>query len=89
MARGGAREGAGRKPGGTNRANQEAVEQAKAGGEMPLDFLLRIMRDPESDEAKQIDCAKAAAPYCHQKLSAIDLTGDMTVRHEDTLDELE
>ena len=75
MSRGGARPGAGRKKGGTNKINAEAVEQAKAGGEMPLDFLLRIMRDAGADEAKRIDCAKAAAPYCHQKLTATEVSG--------------
>lgn len=42
---------------------------------MPLDFLLRIMRDDGADETKRIDCAKAAAPYCHQKLSATEVSG--------------
>lgn len=42
---------------------------------MPLDYLLRIMRDACADEAKRIDCAKAAAPFLHAKLNAIDLTG--------------
>lgn len=72
MQNGGARPGAGRKKGGVNRATQEALERARETGELPLDFLLRIMRDPNSDEAKQIDCAKAAAPYVHHKLNAID-----------------
>lgn len=69
---GGARPGAGRKKGGVNRVTQEAIAKAEAGGEMPLDYLLRIMRDMEADEAKRIDCAKAAAPYLHHKLNAID-----------------
>lgn len=69
---GGARTGAGRKKGGANRVTEEAIAKAEAGGEMPLAFLLRIMRDPAADEAKQIDCAKAAAPYLHPKLATID-----------------
>ena len=74
MAHGGARPGAGRKRGGVNRTTQEAIEQAKEGGQMPLDFLLGIMRDVGADEAKRIDCAKAAAPYLHHKLNTIDAT---------------
>lgn len=74
MAHGGKRPGAGRKPGGANKLTHEAVERAKETGELPLDFLLRIMRDPAADEAKRIDCAKAAAPYVHHKLNAIDAT---------------
>ncbi len=82
MANGGARPGAGRKKGGHNRVTEEAIEQAKAGGQMPLDYLLGIMRDVEADEAKRIDCAKAAAPYLHAKLANIDVNAkhehDMT-----------
>lgn len=88
MSHGGARPGAGRKPGGTNRATQEAIEQAKEGGELPLDYLLRIMRDVSADEAKRIDCAKAAAPYLHAKLSAIEHSGSISDGHEDALDAL-
>jgi hypothetical protein len=75
MPRGGVRPGAGRRKGGANRLSEEAAEQAKAGGEMPLDFLLRIMRDAAADEAKRIDCAKAAAPYVHPKRAPIDSEG--------------
>lgn len=42
-------------------------------GESPLDFLLRIMRDTTQEEARRIDCAKAAAPYCHAKLSSVEV----------------
>jgi hypothetical protein len=69
---GGARPNAGRKPGGVNRATAEAIEAARQGGVLPLDYLLGIMRDDKADEAKRIDCAKAAAPYLHAKLNAVD-----------------
>lgn len=48
---------------------------------MPLDFLLGIMRDAGADEAKRIDCAKAAAPYLHAKLANIEanVTGKMVI----------
>lgn len=73
MAHGGARPGAGRKAGSANKLDQQAREKALASGdESPLDFLLRIMRTSE-DEARQIDAAKAAAPYVHAKLSTVDL----------------
>ena len=39
---------------------------------MPLDFLLRLMRDPRAPQAKRLEAAKAAAPFCHPKLNAID-----------------
>lgn len=81
MAHGGARPGAGRKKNGTNRVTEEAIAKAEAGGEMPLDFLLRMMRDDAADETKRIDCAKAAAPYVHARLANIDanVTGALTI----------
>jgi hypothetical protein len=57
---------------------KEAVDAAKEGGIMPLDFLLQIMRDKGADESKRIDCAKAAAQYLHPKLNAIDLNADVS-----------
>jgi hypothetical protein len=42
---------------------------------MPLDYLLRIMRDDEQDARWRLDAAKAAAPYCHARLSATELSG--------------
>ena len=71
---GGARKGAGRKRNGHNRVQQEAIDNAKVTGMMPLAYLLSIMRDVNAEEAKRIDCAKAAAMYLHPKLSAIDST---------------
>ena len=46
---------------------------------LPLDYLLGIMRDDGADEARRIDCAKAAAQYVHPKLSAIDASIDARV----------
>lgn len=76
MAHGGARPGAGRKAGGANKASREAYERAQEGGELPLDYLLRVMRNEDTDEAKRIDCAKAAAPYIHPKRAPIDGDGN-------------
>ena len=45
------------------------------GGEMPLDHLLFVMRDPSEDKRVRLDAAKAAAPYCHARLSSTELTG--------------
>lgn len=79
---GGPRQGAGRRKGSTNTktaieraAVREKVDAIKAEGETPLEVLLRIMRK-STDEAVIIDCAKAAAPYLHPKLSSIEHKGD-------------
>ena len=89
MARGGARPNAGRKPGTLNRFNRELLERAVEGGQLPLDYMLEIMRDQSLDTRLRIDAAKAAAPYVHQKLSAISVdlaTPDVT--HEEWLKSL-
>ena len=76
MAHGGARSNAGRKPGSLSRFNREMVERASSGGDLPLDYMLEVMRDESLSIRLRIDAAKAAAPYVHQRLSAIavDLT---------------
>jgi hypothetical protein len=62
----------GRPRGSLNRRTRALIEAAEAGGEMPLDFLLRVMRDPSEPNAKRLEAAKAAAPFCHPKLNAVD-----------------
>jgi hypothetical protein len=41
----------------------------------PLDHLLEIMRDKDQDARSRLDAAKAAAPYCHARLSSTELSG--------------
>lgn len=81
MARGGSRPGAGRPPGSVNRLAKDAHERAAAGGILPLDYLLLVMRDENEDSAKRLDAAKAAAPYVHPKLQPIDGEGDTEQKH--------
>lgn len=80
--RGGVRPGAGRKPGALNRATAKAREAAEAGGIMPLDFMLKRMRDEGAPMAERMDMAKAAAPYVHSKLSTIEanVNADVSLR---------
>jgi hypothetical protein len=84
--KGGARPGAGRKKGAPNKktaAVQRAVEES---GITPLAFMLQIMRQdhpPEGAEPAQViafnnmrfEAAKAAAPYVHARLAAVEMTG--------------
>jgi len=74
MPRGGARPGAGRKPGTPNRVTAELQAAVAASGETPLEYLLRIMRDPTADNSRRDQAAKDAAPYVHAKLTAVDAT---------------
>lgn len=88
MAHGGKRPGAGRKAGSATTRTRE-IANAVAEGLTPLEYLASIYRDPNVDEARRIDAAKAAAPYVHAKLSAIEHSGSIGSGHEDALDELE
>lgn len=48
------------------------IEAAEAGGELPLDYMLKVMRDVNAKLARRDDMAKAAAPYLHQRLAATE-----------------
>ena len=89
MRHGGSRPGAGRKPGTINRFSKDLLEKASQSGLLPVDYMLGVMRDESLDTRLRIDAAKAAAPYVHQKLSAISV--DLTtpdVTHEEWLESL-
>lgn len=85
MASGGKRPGAGRKPGAVNKMTTHAREAAKATGELPHEFLLRVARGEVIDgmppEFKdRMAAAVAAAPYYAPKLSSVDNTGSAVHR---------
>jgi hypothetical protein len=63
----------GRKKGTPNKATTAAAIQAEiaASGELPLDFMLRVMRDETAEPARRAAMAKAAAPYVHARLAAV------------------
>ena len=48
------------------------------GGDLPLDYMLRIMRDQEQPIARRDDMAKAAAPYLHAKLQSMQIDAEIT-----------
>ncbi len=69
MPRGGARVGAGRKP----KQAQDVVQSqmvTQDGDEklLPLEYMLRVIRDPETDAGRRDRMAVAAAPYLHPKM---------------------
>ena len=67
---------AGRRKGTPNKATIER-RKAEAEGkelqsrEMPLDFMLRVMRDPLQPPSERCVMARAAAQYCHPQLTAV------------------
>jgi hypothetical protein len=40
-----------------------------------MDYLLWIMRDKDQDARSRLDDCEVAAPYCHARLSSIELSG--------------
>lgn len=99
MARGGKRSGSGRKPGSKTRKTAEIAQKAAKEGITPLEFMLKIMRDeacPEEADITQkiafhtarFEAAKAAAPYIHPRLAAIEMSGTVGLDHEAALDDL-
>lgn len=44
-------------------------------GLTPLEYMLQVMRDKDADGGRRDDMAKAAAPYMHPRLNAIQHTG--------------
>ncbi len=83
--RGGARPGSGRKKGSATVKTREIADKAAEQGITPLEFMLQVMRqepladlDP-SDALKttvmRFEAAKAAAPYIHPRLAAVEHTG--------------
>lgn len=75
----------GRKKGTPNKKTAALVKAAGAGGVMPLEYMLNVMRQPIPQTADPVvkatlhglrfEAAKAAAPYVHPRLAAIEHTG--------------
>jgi hypothetical protein len=61
----------GRKKGSKNKRTL-AIVQA---GISPLDYMLQRLRDENEEAGVRQEMAKAAAPYCHARLAAIEHTG--------------
>jgi len=62
----------GRKKGSLNRVSSEVKTAIAASGETPLEYMLRVVRDPTADTHRRDDMAKAAAPYIHPRLASIE-----------------
>jgi hypothetical protein len=75
MSRGGKRPGSGRKKGSANRKTREIADRAIEEGTSPLEYMLSVMRDEGAESGRRDDMAKAAAPYVHPRLAAVEHTG--------------
>jgi hypothetical protein len=74
MAKGIKTAGSGRKKGTKNKHKavseimRDVVVQSVTKGELPLEFMLRLMRDENESKTVRCEMAKAAAPYVHAKV---------------------
>ena len=73
---GGHRPGAGRPKGSLNKLDSAARAWAQESGLLPLEYLLGVMRDDGQPQDIRMDAAKAAAPYVHARLQAMQLSGE-------------
>jgi hypothetical protein len=69
----------GRPKGSPNKKTAEQVAAIAASGETPLDYMLRVMRDPTVDHERRDRSANNAAPYCHSKLAQTDVNAQLNV----------
>lgn len=79
MAKGGKRQGAGRKRGQVSeqvKVRKEIQLKAKAEGITPLDYMLNILRDDTQEQSARFAAAKEAAPYVHNRLAAVEHSGN-------------
>jgi len=64
----------GRKKGSLNKRTIAIEKGAK--GMLPLDFMLKVMRDPKQTIDLRCEMAKAAAPYLHARRTPEDAGGN-------------
>lgn len=79
MARGGKREGAGRRPGTPNSVTAAREAEVKASGLTPLDYMLKMLRDEGAEPKDRMWAAEKAAPYVHPKLANVEHSGGLDV----------
>jgi len=90
MPRGGRRAGSGRKPGAATQKTREAANLIAASGKTPLAYFQGLIDGTETFDQVKFEAAKAAAPYVHPRLAAVEVKGQFDVRraNEVTDDEL-
>ena len=65
----------GRSKGTPNSKTATRKAEIAAGGELPLDYMLRVMRDPSAEHSRRDEMAGRAAPYVHARLQSHEVGG--------------
>jgi len=73
---GGKRPGAGRPKGAISKKTQALQEAVASSGMTPLQYMLKVMRNPKATADRRDRMAAAAAPYVHSKLASIEHKGE-------------
>lgn len=76
MPKGGLRLGAGRPLGSTNKLDRELREELSKTGELPVEYMIRVMRDERVATSRRDAMAIAAAPFLHHRLATVTLEGN-------------
>ena len=72
----------GRVKGSPNKVTAQRQAEIAASGETPLDYMIRVMRDPAVEHNRRDEMAKAVAPFVHPRLSAVAHGGgDEPIEH--------
>ena len=79
----------GRQKGIANKRTRDIADAAMAQGLTPLEYMLAVLRDETVEPERRDEMAKAAAPYLHPRLAAIEAKLSVAVDHEIALDQLE
>lgn len=71
---GGARPGAGRKPGTPYRSSIQGAKSLRERFPVfPLEYMLNVINDPTASHERKDYIARAAAPYVHPRLASVDI----------------
>jgi hypothetical protein len=62
------------------------LEVAEQFGTTPLRILMEIATHPESSKEEVIQCAIAAAPYCHPRLKQVEISDNRTPRSPEQIE---
>jgi hypothetical protein len=80
MPRGGRRPGSGRKPGAAIKKTRAAAELILASGTTPLGYFQGLLEGTMAFDEVKFEAAKAAAPYVHARLAAVEHSGHIGVK---------
>jgi hypothetical protein len=64
--------------------NKRAAKKSST-DEMPLEHILKVMRNENKPEKMRLDAAKVALPYMHPRLSTVEHSGKDGVSIEVTI----